>query len=274
MSATKKYSEKASAKVVQSTSTFSMNLPAASSAPALPATANSEPTLQDRLQTLAIASAAPAPTRPTTGRRLANPTATTLHNLLAQAVASRDAALLEQCLNVSDSAVVAATVRRLPAGEVAPLLDLLTARMQMRPARVERLVEWVRAVVVCHAAFLMTNPHLVANLGALHATLAERTATFEKMLKLGGRLDLVSSQIGLRAQRARFEDEDAEEKNGNGSGVAVYDEADEEDEDGMQEDGGDEFDDGDERMRRLTKMTIWMAKMTRIWTRNCVGVGL
>ncbi|KAI9338763.1 Dip2/Utp12 family-domain-containing protein [Obelidium mucronatum] len=242
MASTKQYSESANAKLITSTTPFAMNVAAISS------TTSAEESIQDRLHTLNLSLADnPESTPSTTTKKstkrhdlLKTPTANSLHNLLTQAVHSGDAQLLEQCLQVSDPVVITATVKRLPASQVVPLLNLLTVRLQMKPTRAKSLVEWVRAVVVCHAAFLMTNPSLVSHLSTLHSTLSTRTETFTKLLKLSGRLDLVTSQIALRASRAQI-GEDGEDDNEDREGVVVYDEeADDDDE--MEQDGEDDED--------------------------------
>ncbi|KAJ3027630.1 UNVERIFIED_CONTAM: WD repeat-containing protein 43 [Siphonaria sp. JEL0065] len=253
MTSTKAYSESNNAKVITSTTPFAMNTKSLST----PITQQQpeqqqEESLQDRLQTLNNLSLNDVPSltsKKVSQKRhdlLKTPTATSLHNLLTQSVHSGDAQLLEQCLQVSDPVVITATVKRLPASQVVPLLNLLTVRLQMKPTRAKSLIEWVRAVVVCHAAFLMTNPSLVSHLSTLHSTLSTRTETFTKLLKLSGRLDLVTSQIALRASRAQIGDDDEGDEEEEREGVAVYDEENEDDEMDQDEEEEDEDLDSDE----------------------------
>ncbi|KAJ3295629.1 WD repeat-containing protein 43 [Rhizoclosmatium sp. JEL0117] len=242
MSKTKAYTESATSKLITSTTPLSLNLAAQS---ASSAATSQEPSLQDRLQTLNLSLADETATkRPFSGKRhdlLKTPTATSLHNLLTQSIHSGDTQLLEQCLQVSDPVVITATIKRLPAAQVVPLLNLLTVRLQMRPTRAKSLIEWIRAVVICHAAFLMTNPSLVSHLSTLHATLTTRSETFTKLLKLSGRLDLVTSQIALRQSRAQFSGDDEDD---DVDGVVVYDEEMEGDDD--DEDDDDEMDEDED----------------------------
>ncbi|KAJ3381413.1 WD repeat-containing protein 43 [Entophlyctis sp. JEL0112] len=270
-SSTKKYAERANARVITSTTSLAMNISSSGAADAA-----DEPTLQERISTLSVSTAPPVSSAPETQSRKSGrpfqPTATSLYALLSQAIQSGDKQLLEQCLQVSDPVVITASVKRLPAAHVVPLVEMLVRRMQIRPSRAARLVEWIRAVVLCHAAFLMTslllipttpdpnthtqNPSLSQHLGSLHAALTSRVDTFAKLLKLSGRLDLVSSQIALRAARAQFDDgtEDDDDDNSGRDGAAaatVYDEEDEaasgEDDDvnGNADDDDDEDEDDD-----------------------------
>lgn len=76
--------------------------------------------------------------------------------MLAQAVHSADTQLLEKCLLVRSSSVIVGSVRRLPPAHVVPLMDALLVRLQARPSRAEALVEWIRAVLICHSAHLVS----------------------------------------------------------------------------------------------------------------------
>ncbi|KAJ3257590.1 WD repeat-containing protein 43 [Chytriomyces hyalinus] len=258
MTTTKKYNEVGTAKVIASTNAFSMNLKTIPDSTSGSAATQNEASIQDRLNSLNLSTAdspltlqKKSKSAATGAKKQFTPTATSLHTLLTQAIQSGDKVLLEQCLHVKDSAVITGTVKSLHASHVAPLLDLLTERLAMRPTRVDRLIEWIRALVLCHAAYLMTNPHLVSNLSTLHSTLSTRTQTFSKLLKLSGRLDLATSQISLRASRAQQvvqqeendNDVDGDDSGAKDAGVAVYDEADEDDMDG---DAMEEVDEDDE----------------------------
>ncbi|KAJ3106543.1 WD repeat-containing protein 43 [Phlyctochytrium planicorne] len=203
-----------------------------------------EPTLEERLNSLNIQPIAPNVGKSSKGegvKPLRKPTATSLHSMLAQAVHSNDKQLLETTLTVSDPRIILATVRRLQPSLVVPLLDMLVGRLQAKPNRAAALIDWVRSIVVAHAAFLMTDPALVKHLGALYQALDSRVSTFEKLIKLSGRLDLVMSQIALRASanEADVEEEDPNEAE------AFYDEEAEDEEDD-QEDFEDEEGDGNE----------------------------
>ncbi|KAJ3417469.1 WD repeat-containing protein 43 [Chytridiales sp. JEL 0842] len=206
---------------------------------------SNEPTLEEKLNTMQIdASTAPAAKKSKAPFRA--PTATSLYAMLSQAIQSSDKQLLEKSLMVNDGAVILATVRRLPPAQIVPFLEMLVSRLQAKPNRGSSLIEWVRAVVVSHAAFLMTNPVLVKQLGTLYSTLDARVGTFHKMLRLSGRLDLVMSQITMRSARARFDDEDDDENQD--ANAAVYNEEEDEDEDEEMEEGEewDEMDDSEE----------------------------
>ncbi|EIN13392.1 WD40 repeat-like protein [Punctularia strigosozonata HHB-11173 SS5] len=142
--------------------------------------------------------------------------ANSLTRTLIQALHSSDARLLETCLAHSDAALVRNTVRRLPPQLAVPLLDACMERLG-RGARAANskgggggassqrgmgLVKWVKAVLAVHSGHLMTMPDLVARLSALHQTLTARLALQESLLSLSGRLDMVLSQIEMRASVA------------------------------------------------------------------------
>ena len=145
------------------------------------------------------------------------PTTESLVTVLEQALQSLDDALLEECLAVSDEQVVDATVERLSALRVLPLLLHLADKVERRPSRGLALCVWMRAILVRHAGFLLSVPNLHLKLAGLHQILDSRTAIFPKLLSLNGRLELALSQIsshdaseGAAAPHA-FYDEEVEE---------------------------------------------------------------
>ncbi|KAJ3043999.1 WD repeat-containing protein 43 [Rhizophlyctis rosea] len=223
---------------------------------ALPATYNpDEPTIEDRLTSMALTpqksaqstttpSLAGAPAPPTLKPLTKKPTANSLHNMLVQAVHSSDKDLMEQALRIHDATMILATVRRLPSTIVVPFLDEILIRLEKAPSRANDLVEWMRAVLLVHSAYLMTVPHLVQQLSGLYRTLDGRCQVFPKLLRVAGRLDLVMSQIRMRNGRGGEREE--------ARAMAVYDEEEDDDEmdlsdndmvDGL---GDEEFDEDDE----------------------------
>ncbi|KAJ3222489.1 WD repeat-containing protein 43 [Clydaea vesicula] len=148
------------------------------------------------------------------------PTATSLNSILSQAIHSNDKLLLEKCLGVRDTKVIFTTVARLSPHQAVPLLELVLNRLQNKPSRAKTLVEWVRAVFLAHASYLMSNTALVDRLSVLYSTLDARIVTHQKLCKLSGRLDLIASGIERRTKTATetFEDE----------GALIYNESEEE----------------------------------------------
>ncbi|KAJ3327728.1 WD repeat-containing protein 43 [Blyttiomyces sp. JEL0837] len=205
-------------------------------------------TMADRLTQMALGDPTTAPSTRTAEKsskdgqksgqssdsKFRTPTATSLHAMLSQAIHSGDKQLLERSLMVNDIPIIFATVRRLQPAHIVPFLEMLVSKLQSKPSRAASLVEWIRAVVVSHAAFLMTNPQLVRQLGGLYQTLDTRVNTFQKFIKLSGRLDLVMSQISLRSTRGRNETTEVEYDGDVNEAEAVFDERNEND------DGDDE----------------------------------
>jgi len=139
--------------------------------------------------------------------------ANALSRTLTQALHSSDARLLETCLAHSDQTIIRNTVQRLPPQLAVPLVTACVERLGRghrganlkgggggaSAQRGSALIRWVKAVLVVHTAHLMNIPDLVARLSGLHATLSSRLLLQDRLLTLNGRLDLVLSQIDLRA---------------------------------------------------------------------------
>ncbi|GLB36536.1 putative dip2/Utp12 family protein [Lyophyllum shimeji] len=142
--------------------------------------------------------------------------ANSLTRTLIQALHSSDSRLLETCLAHSDQTLIRNTVRRLPPQLAVPLITACVERLG-RGARAGNmkgggggasaqrgrgLITWVKMTLTVHSGHLMTIPDLVARLSGLHATLTSRLTLQESLLSLSGKLDMVISQIELRASAA------------------------------------------------------------------------
>lgn len=130
-----------------------------------------------------------------------------LGETLTQALHSNDSAMLSGCLAHSDPNVIRLSVVRLSGPLAVRLLEHCIELMarggkksvgQLSSARARGIIEWVRATLTAHTAYLMSLPTLVQRLAQLHSTLTSRLASQERLLALNGRLELVLSQIELR----------------------------------------------------------------------------
>ncbi|KAF4623778.1 hypothetical protein D9613_002056 [Agrocybe pediades] len=139
--------------------------------------------------------------------------ANSLTRTLIQALHSSDSRLLEMCLAHSEPALISNTVKRLPPQLAIPLITACVERLgrgarsaNMKGSgggasaqRGSGLLVWLRTVLAIHTGHLMTIPDLVARLSGLHSTLTARLALHDSLLSLSGRLDMVLSQVELRA---------------------------------------------------------------------------
>ncbi|KAF9903240.1 WD repeat-containing protein 43 [Linnemannia zychae] len=180
------------------------------------------------------------------------PKANSLQQMLIQALHSNDLQLLEACLTYSNVEVIRNTVRRLPAAYVIPFLTQAIHKFQQKPSRGEALLEWIKAVLLIHTAYLMTVPDLIKKLSNFYQTLDSRVSAYEKLSNLNGRLDLLMSRSELRrnadiddtaneAQTVYREDEDDDDEDDEDMDLEDED-LEDEDEDDSDEDGSDESD--------------------------------
>ncbi|KAK9842376.1 hypothetical protein WJX84_011758, partial [Apatococcus fuscideae] len=122
-------------------------------------------------------------------------TAESLTTLLTQAVRSGDNALLERCLQMGNQMVVTNTVRGLAPGDAADVLQAVVARLQSKASRGSQLAEWLRPLLLYHAAHFASLPGVQTTLVALYQTIEARLAMQNPLLSLAGRLDLLTAQI-------------------------------------------------------------------------------
>ncbi|KIM44951.1 hypothetical protein M413DRAFT_442926 [Hebeloma cylindrosporum] len=136
-----------------------------------------------------------------------------LTRTLIQALHSSDARLLDMCLAHSDPLLIRNTIRRLPPQLAVPLITACVERLGRGPRaanmkgtatgatsqRGSGLITWLTTVLAVYTSHLMTIPDMVARLSGLHATLIGRLSLHENLLTLSGKLDMLLSQIELRA---------------------------------------------------------------------------
>ncbi|KAG0039763.1 WD repeat-containing protein 43 [Gryganskiella cystojenkinii] len=200
-------------------------------------------TMEEKLQDLAVedsaASGSKKKSKQTGKNKYSTPKANSLQQMLIQALHSNDLQLLEACLTFNNVEVIRNTVRRLPTAYVIPFLTQVIHKFQQKPNRGEALLEWIKAVLLIHTAYLMTVPDLIKKLSNFYQTLDSRVSVFQKLLNLHGRLDLVMSQIEMRQQY------EAEDTSNEATTVYVEDEDEdvEEDEDLEMDMDDDEDDD-------------------------------
>lgn len=161
-----------------------------------------EPTLAQRLKALKVQRGEAGddePAVPVGGASLASS--------LTQALHSGDHALLSAALVHSDPTLIRTTVRRISGPLAVRLLQACVDRLNrggvksrgaLGSARARGIVEWIHQTLTCHTTYLMSLPHLVGQLAALHHSLAARLASHQRLLALRGRLELVMSQIDMQ----------------------------------------------------------------------------
>ena len=151
------------------------------------------------------------------------PKAGSLQTLLTQALHTNDDSLFEYVLsssmqhtsastsshignnsNNSIPPVLHATIARLPSTYVIPLLTRLTSLLHSRPSRALPLLTWMQALLLAHTPYLLSQPPhaLTAPFSSLMSLLEHRVASFKKMCRLQGKLEVMMAQIAETHQRS------------------------------------------------------------------------
>lgn len=229
----------------------SMSFQPGSQAPLSSETVEMEPTMEEKLKAMSLTSQNELRKVP---RSKVN-TVASLGAMLNQAVTSDDHELLEECFKVRNARVIACTVQRLPSTLVPELMKQVVERLQGKPSRGPFLIEWIRSALIYHASYIMSVPDLAASLSALYRTLETRLTTFEKMLKLSGRLDMIICQYNIRRRSEMTEDDEAAGK----SEEALYtlnEGEEDDDEDAFDEDEGMMESDEDAVLEEVSILTL------------------
>ncbi|CAI2181067.1 2791_t:CDS:10 [Funneliformis geosporum] len=117
-----------------------------------------------------------------------------MQQILVQALHSNDKRLLLTVLRQEDLDIINNTVKKLPTKYIVPLLEKAIARFQEKPNTGMHILQWIKAVLLFHMAYLMTIPDLTRKLSKFYQTLDARSVSFQKLLNFYGRLDLVMKQ--------------------------------------------------------------------------------
>lgn len=131
-------------------------------------------------------------------RQIAPPSTSSLGTVLAQALRTDDADLLESCLHTSDTIVIRNTIQRLDSSLAGVLLTQLASRLHRRPGRAHNLMSFVQWTLIAHGGALATQPDIQKRLAELNRVLEERTRGLNSLLALKGKLDMLEAQMTLR----------------------------------------------------------------------------
>ncbi|PXF42820.1 WD repeat-containing protein 43 [Gracilariopsis chorda] len=160
-------------------------------------------TIQDKLAALGVTTDTTRADMPTVLPSLDSSRLDSRVVILCQAVRVGDDHLFD---NIIDSTQNADTIRNTvdempPEVATGALLDMLVDRLERYPSRVEKLLTWIRTVLIEHAGTLISQQHN-QTLHALQAIIEARTQNLEALSRLEGRLELVVGQ-GERQKRLK-----------------------------------------------------------------------
>lgn len=166
------------------------------------------------------------------------PSADSVIVLLTQALRSGDNLLLEKCLSVTSSRVIKKSVISMNPTHAIDLLKDLVYKLKSSPGRAMSILPWIRALLLQHASYIMSEESSLIVLNTLYQMIDSRISVFRPILQLSGRLDLILSQISPN------EEENAPVVDS----VVVYEEGSDEDEElveAVADSSGEESDDND-----------------------------
>lgn len=142
-----------------------------------------------------------------------NATSESLSILLRQSLLANDDAQLEVALQVSDKRVIENSIfgianepevdKNAKSEIIVMLLTKLVTRLSRKPSRAERLAFWIRTVLVAllskigssSAQVGKAEKDIASRLGPLRNMLSERVESLPELLRLEGRLSLLSTQF-------------------------------------------------------------------------------
>merc|ERR1712025_1351070 len=112
-----------------------------------------------------------------------------------QGLNNKDTRILQSVLERADDELIKNTVKRLPLEAVVPLLEVLHHYIQGRGNVVFIHAKWTKAVIQYHSSHLMSSPKCEELLSSLYSLTEARTKNYSKILRLKGKLDIMTHQI-------------------------------------------------------------------------------
>ncbi|KAG0281527.1 WD repeat-containing protein 43 [Linnemannia gamsii] len=171
-------------------------------------TSSTSTTTSHPTSTTSLSRTTAAPTTPTPNK-YTTPKANDLQQTLLQALHASDADLLDACLHFSHPVTALRnTIRRVATAYITPLLTNILNQYQQKPNQNAHLIEWIKAILLIHSHFLMSNFELVKRLSVFYEAIDARVPVHQKVMNLNGRLDLIMNQIEMRKQYEQGQGED------------------------------------------------------------------
>lgn len=142
--------------------------------------------LEDRLDNLALANT------------ISNeaPKKDNMAQLLIQGLQSKDKTILQNVLFHSEETVINGTVKNLPIQALVPLIKELTILLHNKTYQSKIAVRWLISVLRNHSGIILSNPEIVNIFEPLLSSIDKRVAVLPSLIRLKGRLNLVTEQIG------------------------------------------------------------------------------
>ncbi|XP_063991127.1 WD repeat-containing protein 43 isoform X3 [Diachasmimorpha longicaudata] len=191
-------------------------VPGATSAPAKRTRAGSQLPLKDRLENLSLNSEMNISGKtPSKGANMAQ--------LLLQGLNSKDKSILMNVLYNRDETIIKNTISKLPVQAISPLLRELTNMLQGKTYPSKIAVNWLKHLIIMHAAHLLSHPDIGDVLSPILGLIDAKLGIFTELSRLRGRVALVTGQISHL--------NDDESKNITEEGLLIYQDSDSSDED-------------------------------------------
>jgi Dip2/Utp12 Family len=110
--------------------------------------------------------------------------------VLFQSLHNNDNELLEFCFSNEDEDLIENTVKRLQETKILVLIDRIVERIDSQKGQSNILV-WLKYLLKHHSTFLIKRPKSAEKLAPLIPMLEKRTASFDKIHRVKGMIDML-----------------------------------------------------------------------------------
>ena len=115
--------------------------------------------------------------------------------LLKHGLMQNDEQILDTVLSQGDEEIMKNLVAALPKQMILPLLKVLQNYIMNRGPLVFAHSKWLKIILHHHSAFLVSSPEYEVILASMNATIEAKTRSYEKILQVRGKLEMMLQQI-------------------------------------------------------------------------------
>jgi len=120
------------------------------------------------------------------------PSSGSIEKVFSQAIHLDDLDTINWCITQGQNLqTVQKTIERYPKDKLQPLLLRLIDIFQSAPMKANLTAVWIKSILSQHAPYLVTFPTLAEPLMKIYSLIDTRTATYEKLIKVQGKLNFL-----------------------------------------------------------------------------------
>lgn len=113
---------------------------------------------------------------------------------LTQSILANDQEMIDFCLKNTDEILIRNTINNLKTGFLAPLLDILVAKIVNYPNKSQNLIKWLKFLLSTKTSYFIGCVDIKEKFGNLQSVLMNKTRNLNKMRCLKQKIDIMRTK--------------------------------------------------------------------------------